>query len=128
MQLCNADSPQNLKEQLQQKALEIISIYCSGQISSWIFAKTAGNGFIGSLSANCTDGAALPTILYGFNGTNECANSLYNETAISNEGYKLLGNFSYRCEQLDWDYCDQSSLLLNKVFMSTTCKKNESLK
>ena len=70
---------------------------CSGQVSHWILGKTVGNSFIGSLAANCTDGLALPKIAYGFNGTSDCASGLYNETAVSNEGYKLLGNFSYRC-------------------------------
>ena len=76
------------------------SHHYSGQISHWILGKTLGNSFIGSLSANCSDRSPLPKITYGFNGTTKCADGLYNESAVSNEGYKLLGNFSYRYSSL----------------------------
>ena len=75
---------------------EPCALPCRSQVNYWSLAKTVDNGFIGSLSANCTDGLVLPAVTYGYNGTANCSVSLVNQTAISNQGYKSLGNFSYR--------------------------------
>ena len=69
---------------------------CRGQVSFWSFAKTLENNYIGSITANCTDGSTLPTVSYAYNSSSNSSTDLTNHTAVSNQGYRLLGNFSYR--------------------------------
>ena len=44
---------------------------CSGHIKTWRSAQAESSGFVGSLSAVCTDQTILPAAAFGFNGTDQ---------------------------------------------------------
>ena len=66
-------------------SLEWLTPGCSGKIEEWKIAKTAFTGFVGSLSAVCSDGTELPAMRHGFNGTDrpQCNASLSEQISMT---------------------------------------------